>query len=555
MIQLRDYQTRIIQSIFDFLFEKKGNPCVVAPTGSGKSVLIAEFVRRTLSMWPDTKVLILTHQKELIEQDARALKRLWEDAEIGLYSAGVGQKCLDLPITYASIQSIYRAPAIPRFNIVLVDECHLINNEDRGMYRKFLERCQCRVIGFTATPYRLGQGMVVEEGSVFTDLIEEISIRELQQLGYLSTLRSKGTATALNVSNVLIRGGEFVESDLQNKVDVFSTNEAICEEIITTARKMDRHHWLIFCAGKNHSEHIASILREKGIKAAAVTSDNTKSERDEILYRFTHGEIEALASCKILTTGFDYPDIDLIAMLQPTLSPGLYIQEAGRGLRLKSNGGDCLFLDFAGNVLRHGPITDVQPPKKKRDSEKLSAAPMKECPECLELLPMSARTCPVCGYEFPKNDHLWQLFDGDVNGGGVTAYPVYSWLWMIKPSRRTGIDMIVADYVIHASIGRQVSEYYCVNHQGWAGDNARLQLMRLAKRVGVSPAQDSFQTLIDLISDHEPPAYVLVSEDSKAGKRYKRIVRKIWKDEYEEMMKEKKAQEELLNETRQRLLS
>lgn len=554
-MELREYQKKIVQSVFDYLYEKKGNPCVVAPTGSGKSLLIAEICRQSLENWPDTKILILTHQKELIEQDARTLKRLWEDAEIGIYSAGIGQKCLDMPITYASIQSIYKVTSIPHWNVVLIDECHLINNEDKGIYRRFLERCNCRVIGFTATPYRLGQGMVVEEGSIFTDLIEGISIRELQQQGYLATLRSKGTATALNVANVMVRGGEFVESDLQNKVDVFTTNEAICDEIIKTARKMDRHHWVIFCTGKKHSEHIASILRDKGIKAISITSDNTKDEREEILYRFTHGEFEALVNARLLTTGFDYPDIDLIAMLQPTLSPGLYVQEAGRGLRLKSNGGDCLLLDFAGNVMRHGPITDVNPPRKKGESEKLGAAPMKECPKCLEILPMSTRVCPICGYEFPKNDQLWQLFDGDVNGGGVVAYSVQSWLWMIKPSRKTGIDMIVADYVIHASFGRQVTEYYCVNHPGWAGENSKVQLMRLAKRVGVNPAQDTFEDLINLIAVKDPPAYVLVGEDNKTGKKYKRIVRKIWKDEYEELMKEKKAQKEMSNETKQCLLS
>lgn len=554
MIKLRDYQNQTLISLFEYLNTKDGNPCVVSCTGSGKSVIIAAFCKAVLEAWKDSRILILTHQKELIEQDARALKNIWEEAEIGLYSASIGQKCLDMPITYASIQSIYKLSS-PNFDIVLVDECHLINNEDKGMYRKFLERVHKRVIGFTATPYRLGQGMIIEEGSIFTDLIECTSIGQLQAEGYLAKLKSKGTITKFNLSNLPIRGGEYIESALQDRLDVYATNEAVCDEIIKSAKEFDRKHWLIFCAGIEHAEHIAGLLKEKGVRAACITSKMSKDDREEILYRFTQGEIEALTNAKILTTGFDYPDIDLIAMLQPTLSPGLYIQEAGRGLRKKSNGGDCLLLDFAGNVMRHGTITDVKPPKKRGESEKLGVAPMKECPKCLEIVSMSTRKCPSCGYEFPKNDHLYALFNGDVNGGELTAYPVYSWLWMIKPSRKTNIDMITADYVVHAGALRQITEYYCVFHEGWAGENAKRSLMKLCKEVGVNPAQNTWQDLIDAIADKEPPAYILVANQESNGRQYKRIVQKIWQSEVDDMTKEMNKQEELRNETREHFYS
>lgn len=554
MIKLRDYQNQTLISLFDYLNSKQGNPCVVSCTGSGKSVIIAAFCKAVLDAWKDSRILILTHQKELIEQDARALKNIWEDAEIGLYSASIGQKCLDMPITYASIQSIYKLQS-PNFDIVLVDECHLINNEDKGIYRKFLERVHKRVIGFTATPFRLGQGMIIEEGSIFTDLIECTSIGQLQREGYLAKLTSKGTLTKYDLSNVPVRGGDYVESALQDRLDVYSTNEAVCDEIIKSARAFSRKHWLIFCAGIEHATHIADILKSNGIKAASVTSKMSKDEREEILYRFTQGEIEALTNAKILTTGFDYPEIDLIAMLQPTLSPGLYIQEAGRGLRKKKDGGDCLLLDFAGNVMRHGTITDVKPPKKKGESSKLGTAPMKECPKCLEILPTSTRICPACGYEFPKNDQLWALFNGDVNGDELSAYPVYSWLWMIKQSRKSGKDMITADYVVHQGALRQVTEYYCVFHEGWAGENAQRHIMEICKETGTNPAQHTWQELIDEIAAKEPPAYILVEDQESNGRKYKRIVQKIWQYQLDKMTKEMNEQEELRNETRKHLYS
>ena len=170
--------------------------------------------------------------------------------------------------------------------------------------------------------------------------------------GYLARLCSKHTGMTIDAGSVHKRGGEYIESELQALVDTDLNTQQAVEE--TIARAADRKAWLFFCAGVEHAEHVRDSLAAHGIQAACITGKTPKAEREDIIKRFRAGEIRALTNANILTTGFDYPDIDLIVMLRPTMSPGLYMQMAGRGLRIKSHGGDCMVLDFAGNVATHG---------------------------------------------------------------------------------------------------------------------------------------------------------------------------------------------------------
>ena len=178
-MELRDYQEKAINEIFDSLTGKiEGReglcPCVVAPTGSGKSVIIASFISRAISYWPDFKILMLTHQKELIEQDVDKLQQLEPSLDIGIYSASLKRKELK-QITFASIQSIIKEKEnlYDYFDCIIVDECHLINNDEEGRYQEFF-RNQPRaiIIGFTATPFRMSQGRLVEDGNIFVSIFD-----------------------------------------------------------------------------------------------------------------------------------------------------------------------------------------------------------------------------------------------------------------------------------------------------------------------------------------------------------------------------------------------
>ncbi|HMQ92666.1 MAG TPA: DEAD/DEAH box helicase [Amaricoccus sp.] len=403
MLTLRPYQQAAIDAIYGYFAENTGHPLIVIPTAGGKSLVMAAFVEGVLKAWPDQRILIVTHVRELIAQNHAELIGLWRDAPAGIYSAGLGRRDLGARILFAGIQSIHRrAYDVQQCDLVLIDEAHLIPAASDTMYRRFLDTLarinpQLKVIGFTATPYRLDSGMLHEgKGALFTDIAFEVSVRQLIDDGFLCPLVSKAAETRLDVSGVGSRGGEFIPSQLQAAVDLPEITEAAIDEVVRLGA--DRKSWLAFCAGVEHATHVAEAIRARGFSAATIFGDTPKPERDRTIAAFKRGEIRALASMGVLTTGFNAPGVDLIAMLRPTKSTGLYVQMAGRGTRLAPGKADCLVLDFAGNVARHGPIDAVKP---KRPGAGEGEAPCKVCPECQSILATAVRVCPDCGHAFP----------------------------------------------------------------------------------------------------------------------------------------------------------
>ena len=264
---LRDYQQRTITELYAW-FEagNEGNPCLVLPTGSGKSHIIAALCKDALQSWPETRILMLTHVKELIAQNAEKMRQHWPNAPMGIYSAGLNRKDLGEPITFAGIQSVRtKASQIGHVDLIIIDEAHLVSHKDEGGYRTLLANLRAingnlRIIGLTASPYRLGHGYITDKPAIFDALIEPVSIEELIHKGYLSTLRSKLTTTKLEVDGVKKRGGEYIEAELQAKVDTKDKNAKVVREIIALAG--ERKSWLVFCAGVNHAQHIKDALIE-----------------------------------------------------------------------------------------------------------------------------------------------------------------------------------------------------------------------------------------------------------------------------------------------------
>ena len=215
-MELREYQQRSIDQLYDWFRHNQGNPCLNLPTGSGKSIIIASLCQDALTNWPDTKIILLTHVKELIEQDTRQILNVWSDAPVGIYSASVGVKKLGYPITVAGIQSIrHKAKRVGHIDLCIVDEAHLISHKAEGSYRKFIDDLSAinpnlRVIGLTATPYRLGHGLITDKPAIFDDILEPTSIEELLAHGYLAPLRSKRPDSLLSTDGVNKRGGEFI---------------------------------------------------------------------------------------------------------------------------------------------------------------------------------------------------------------------------------------------------------------------------------------------------------------------------------------------------------
>lgn len=486
-MKLRDYQQRAIDQTYHWMRNNTGNPCLVKPTGSGKSHIVAAICKDAVQNWPETRILMLTHVKELIEQNYEKMLQHWPNAPVGIYSAGVGRRELDQPITFAGIQSVRtKSSQIGHIDLIIIDECHLVSHKNEGSYRKLIEELllinpSLRVIGLTATPYRLGHGLITDKPAIFDDIIEPISIEELVYKGYLSRLSSKSTELQIDCSGVKKRGGDYIEKDLQRLVDTDDYNYAAVDE--TIRRAGDRKSWLFFCSGVEHAIHVRDILIERGVEAACITGKTSKAERNRILDEYKKGKIQAVTNANVLTTGFDNPNIDLIVFLRDSMSPGLYVQMAGRGTRLKEHTDHCLVLDFVGLVKKHGPITNVRIPDKAGNGD----APVKVCDNCDELVAISAKECPECGWVFPepeKKEKILEVHNDDIMGADRNVdMEITSWSWRQHTSRTSGKEMLACTYY-GALSDKPVNEYFPILHDGYAGEKAREKIIGINNKSG-----------------------------------------------------------------------
>lgn len=471
-MELRDYQTAAIQSIYDYFAEGRGSaPLVVAPTGAGKSVILAEFMRRAHADYPGTRILLATHRKELIQQDYQALLRLWPAAPAGIYSAGLGQRRHNAQMLFAGVQSIFRKTrTIGHVDLMIVDEAHLIGRGADTQYGKLIDGLRdinpaMKLVGLTATPYRLDSGRLDSgKGALFDGISYDIGIPMLVERGYLAPLVSKRPGTAFNAAGLHTRMGDFIEAEMAARFATEAiTREAVAEIIAAGA---DRRSWLLFCISVDHAVMARDELRRQGIVAEVVTGATPHVERDRILRDFKAGRIRALTSVAVLTTGFDAPAIDLLAFLRPTQSLSLYMQMAGRGMRVKPQGGNCLVLDFAGNVARHGPVDAVQMPGEKKEGTGGGEAPTKTCPRCDSILLIAARDCPDCGHVFPEPEPKIEATATTEAIMNMTAEDNWHPVADFEMGRhvKNGTESLRVEYLID---GKVVKEWICLEHTGF----------------------------------------------------------------------------------------
>lgn len=539
-MRLRPYQEQAVNDLMQWFADgNDGDPCLVMPTGSGKSHIVAAICKLAVTHWPETRVLMLTHQRELIAQNYEKMLLHWPDAPVGIYSAGMGRRELSESITFAGIQSIRnRAAEVGHIDLVLIDEAHLVSHRNEGGYRRMLNALRetnpaMRVIGLTATPYRLGHGYITDGDALFSSLIEPVSIEALIGYGFLSELRSKSTCHQIDTSGVRKRAGEYVEKDLQAAINTPLANEAVADEII--ARAEGRRSWLVFCTGVDHAHAMRDLLRERGVIAETVTGQTPKNERDDLFQRFKEKEVTALTGANVFTTGFDAPNVDLIALVRPTMSTGLYLQMAGRGLRIAPDKKDCLVLDFAGLIKQHGPITSPRPPEKAPEGG--GEAPVKVCEQCDELVHTAVKICPACGFVFPPPpEKKYTLHDDDIMGrDGGLVMEVGSWAWRRYVSRQNGREMLLVTYYGKALSDTPVQEYLHVTYDGYAGNKSRRTLAQIAQSSGAMNVREAMvdegldmTARLDLVAarmeESRPPVAIAYKKDG----RWDSIIARRW---------------------------
>lgn len=481
--QDRWYQSQAVDSIFNYFENKNGNPLLAMPTGTGKSLVIAKFIKRVLEMYPSQRFMMLTHVKELIEQNANKVFDIWDTAPLGIYSAGLKSRDIALPIIFGGVQSVDNllkkdGSSFGHRDLVIIDEAHLVSPNDSARYTNTLNALKetnpfLKVVGLTATPYRLKDGCLTN-GDIFTDLCYDISdfksFNRLVDDGYLSPLVTKQTSIEIDTSKIKITGGDYNKKQLETEADKITY--AACREIVEYGLGQNRKSWLIFASGIEQAEHIAEILQSFGIIAVASHSKLDPDTNKKIIEDFKNGEIQALVNMNKYTTGFDHPGIDLIGMLRATISPGLWVQMLGRGTRPCDGKENCLVLDFAGNTRRLGPINDVVKPLKKGGKGN-GTAPIRICAECGTYNHASARVCDGCGMEFTFESKLKCV--ADTAEVMKSDKPVIEWLDVKKVvynehTKKGSPPILKVAYFCGLKVFRQ---YVCFEHSGYPSKLAR----------------------------------------------------------------------------------
>lgn len=516
----RPYQIKAVQDTVNKLMEQPGaNPVVATPPGAGKSLLIAWTMRALTEIFPKSRFINITHVKELIEQDAKALEEVWPQARYGVYSAGLGSKVTGQPITIASIQSAYRNPdAFGRVSGIFVDEAHLISPHGETMYQKVLSKFREKnpgvfIAGYSATPWRMKHGKLTE-GNIFNcvafDNTQRDAFVELIDDAYLVPLIPKHTSFQFDVSKVAKVAGEFKQDELQAAVNKVSISIRALQEALQVA--WNRKKWIIFCSGIAHVESVTEILQQWGERAVYVHSKMSRYDRDSAIYAYRQGDARMIVNDGILTTGFDAPWTDCIVLLKPTASPGLHVQILGRGIRpvfagahdmetvegrqeaiRESGRSNCLVLDFAGNTMRLGPINDPVIPKKK--GKGTGEVPVKICPCCGCYNHAAARFCEgvhIGEYcQAKKHDqhkhekqnpcyHEFQFITKIEDTASTDELiardnPILHWFKVDRVEyvayEKTGSPPMMR---VHYHCGiRRFTEYICIEHQNYAGTIAR----------------------------------------------------------------------------------
>lgn len=420
---LRPYQEGASNAAMIFIAEHSGNSgIVVLPTGTGKSLLMADLISKIVG--GGGRVLMCTHVEELIAQNFRECISYDRAVEAGINAASIGKADFTSMAVFCSIQTVHKkSQRFRHVDVLLVDECHLVSPNGSTMYQGFIRGLRMYnpkmvVIGLTATPFRLDSGMLHEgDSSLFDTIIYDYNIKEAFDEGYLTRPTTKSTKTHYDLDGVATRGGEYVAGDLERAVNIDEKTIAAINEVME--KGANRKSWLLFCSGVAHAEAVAREVRSRGIECAVVTGETPRPLRRKIIEDFKGGRLRCIANANVLTTGFDAPNLDLIAMMRPTKSASLYIQIIGRGTRnmyepghdLSTREGrleairvgqkpNCLVLDFANNINRFGPIDmiEIKQPKKGDGGP----APVKECPDCGTMCHASVRLCGDCGFEFPE---------------------------------------------------------------------------------------------------------------------------------------------------------
>lgn len=498
MLELRYYQRDALDALYDYWRNGGGNGLIVLPTGAGKALVIAKLIEELLASYPDMRILNVTHSAPLVGQNYQEFLGLLPFAPAGIYSAGLGRRDARAQVLFCGIQSVWnKVELIGDIDLVVVDEAHAISRNANTQYGKFFKAVRernpdSRTCGTTATDYRMDSGRLTDDlddeaptvdpdatGDIdilppakfklFDDVVYEIGIGELIEKGYLTRLTSQRTTSKIDLKGIGTRGGDYIPGQVSEAAERI-IEAAVAEDIVLSE---GRRAGLFFSTSKENANHVAEALRRHGRTCAVLTSDNSH-ETDKIFKAFRAGEVWAISSVSMITTGTNFPFVDFISLILSTKSPGKLVQILGRGTRNCDGKVDCLIADHGRNLAYHGPIDQIRP---REPGKGLGEQPKKLCPQdmvdvngncgCGELIPISIMTCQCCGYVFPPNEEEKITAQADTTPVLSTEKPwssVSSRTFRHHPGKEGKPDSVKCVYMLGY---KAVNEWLCCEHKGY----------------------------------------------------------------------------------------
>lgn len=364
MYELRPYQREAVDAAVSFFDSPtRGNGLIVLPTGAGKSLVIANIAYKL-----DAPVLIFQPSKEILEQNYHKLLS-YGMLDAGIFSASFNSKAVR-KVTFATIGSVKNhKDYFRRFRYAIIDECHLVN-ADAGMYKEFIDTIQCKVLGLTATPYRLYSSrfygsmlrfITRTQPRIFDRLLYYVQVRTLLEQGYLAELNYYQlpivNTTRLQLNST---GADYTDASVRKHYEEVKFSEEL-HSVINRLLNAGRKSILVFTRFTDEAEHLARVLDHR---AAVVTGETAANERESVLQRFKAGRINVVANVGVLTTGFDFAELDTVVLARPTMSLALYYQMVGRAIR-PCKGKIGWVVDLCGNYKRFGRVDNLELRQRK----------------------------------------------------------------------------------------------------------------------------------------------------------------------------------------------
>lgn len=464
---LRDYQVAAVNAAMDYIAQ--GNPIIEAAVGAGKTHMIAELAGQLVC---GGDVLVVSDYSEIVLTNYKKLRGILGE-KVGLYKSP--HKVIR-KITVAQLQTIYRdIDKFKHIKYIIIDEAHRVNHKDEGMFRKLIKEVGCKVIGFTATPFRSNGGYLHKaESKVFDKIVYKIDYTKLLNDGWLCLLKTPATKEVMAHKGLKKSGDDYTLKSLSETHGDDDTVNRILTDALPKIKVSNAS--MVFAIDIKHATKIYNWLKGNGVN---VGIHHSKVVNDDV-HDYKTGKLQCIVSVAALTTGFDAPQTDLLVLMRTTRSRILYEQILGRGARpvyadgmlldtpgqrvaAIAEGGKpfCTVLDYAGCIVANGAM-DYRDIGDEYISKRKGEAPVKVCPGCSHYVFAGVKNCPYCNHEFTFNENLRlshstrKLFEGMDDGVETDVYPVIDVHYGIHQSRIHGGFSFHVRYFLegHQSIDR-----------------------------------------------------------------------------------------------------